>query len=669
MTHGPDPAHRAERIAWLEREVAFHNRRYYDFDQPLISDPEYDAIRRELETLKPDSPVLQDIGHAAFGEKYRHPVMMGSLQKCHSAAEIVKKFGGTELLAMPKIDGCSLSLHYEKGSLVRAVTRGDGIEGELVTANARFVRDIPVEIAPGGAMEVRGEAYIAKSDFYGKMDAAGAGDEGMANPRNATAGGLRQKDPALTRDRKIRFVGYEIIGRPDLATHADKIALLKAAGFVTPPVEVGTFADAAALGGNLARWREEFETLPYEIDGVVFRVNNQAAFESEGWTGKCPKGALAFKFETEKKAARITGFEWATSRNGRVCPVAVIEPTLICGSTVSRITLHNLEWMQQQDVAVGDLVRFEKANEIIPKLVEVLERPAGRRVEYPEKCPSCAAALIRESVDLVCQNPDCPAQFEETVIHLLDELGVKGVAGATLERVVKAGLVRHPWEILDVKQEALTAIGFGPKQAENIETALRTPRVGPAQMLSALGIPGWGRRFFDILLDSGACSLDDLLNGGLPDAAKVAEVFSLGEKRAEALLAGLRDKAAFLQGLRPRVDLVLPPPKPVAGAAGASPLAGKSFCVTGTLSRPREEIQDRIRALGGLVRDAVSGRLDYLVAGEHAGSKLAKAQTLGVKVLAEAEFETLCSGAAVPPESAPPPQGVKDAGAAQPELF
>ncbi|MFA4944247.1 MAG: NAD-dependent DNA ligase LigA [Lentisphaeria bacterium] len=658
----------AARVAWLEAQVALHNRRYYDLDSPLVSDPEYDALRAELERLRPDSPVLRDIGHAVFGEKYRHRTLMGSLLKCHGAAEILAKFAGTEVTLMPKIDGCSLSLHYEHGALVRAVTRGDGVEGELVTANARFVRNLPARIpAPEPFLEVRGEAYIAKGDFYGKMD---QGEDALANPRNATAGGLRQKDPTFTQERKIRFVAYELLGDPALRTHAAKFARLAEFGFVTPPLELAVFRESAAATETLARLRDAYEQLEYEIDGVVVRVNSQAAFDSEGWSGKCPKGALAFKFETEKKAARILGFEWATSRNGRVCPVALIEPTPICGSTVARITLHNLEWMQQQDVAVGDRIRFEKANEIIPKLVEVLERPAGRRTEIPAACPSCGAHLINKGVDLVCQNPDCPAQFEETVIHLLDELGIKEVGKVAVESVITAGLIKHPWEILDITSEKLKTVFvkgrlvkknkdkncketiptvFKCKEAKNIEAALRDPVATEAQLLSALGIPGWGRRLFEILLRSEYYSIDDFVSGIDLDIKKIASIKGIGgnqtkNKKAEneylramALKNGMKQKNVFLRELYKRVKVTSERDQ-----ASNQALKGLSFCVTGTFVKPRSEVHKLIKSLGGIVTDSVTKELNYLIAGESAGMKLSKAAKLGVKIITEAEFDEMC---------------------------
>lgn len=627
----------SHRIAELEKLIREHNEKYYDLDAPVIEDPEYDTLKAELESLCPDSPVLNDVGNPTFGEKHEHSVVMGSLSKCHSASEILQKFSGLEIVLMPKIDGLSMATIFSDGHMILAATRGDGHIGEVVTPNASVITNMPSRIGNEDLLEFRGEAYISKSDFYGIMDQPGyAGKEnGLANPRNGAAGSLRQKDSSVTRERKIRFVAYEIVGAKD--HHSNKLDILKSFGFEVPPYRVIICNSEEVIQEAIDELKEMDTVLPYETDGIVVRINDQGFFESLGYSGKCPKGALAYKFESVKKHSKVLDIEWTTSRTGRICPVAIIEPTRISGSLVSRITLNNLAWIENIDVAIGDEILFEKANEIIPRLVSVLKRAGGigRDINLPLCCSSCGQDIDRprasdgsQGIDICCMNDSCPAQFKASVLHILEKLDIKGIAESTIDKVVEAGLVKHPYEILDLKESSLKAIGFGERQSEVICKAIKTPEASKAHILACLGIDGWGRRMFETL--SKQISLDDVISNSV-SIETLAATPGVGLIRAKALTEGLSIKASLLKGLVERIAVKKEAPR------GTS-LAGMSFCITGTLSKGRKEIQDDIIKAGGDVKGSVSAKLNYLVAGEDAGSKLDKATSLGVKILSEEEL-------------------------------
>lgn len=638
------------RIHELEVLIKEHNERYYDMDSPVIDDPAYDNLKIELEKLCPDSPILNDVGNPTFGEKHEHSVKMGSLSKCHSALEIMQKFSGLEVVLMPKIDGLSLATMFSDGWMILAATRGDGSVGEVVTDNASKITNMPNHIVDSRLIEFRGEAYIAKSDFYGIMDQPGyAGKEnGLANPRNGAAGSLRQKDSSITKERKIRFVSYEIMNADDFmpfdansriepVTHSWKLELISSFGFEIPPYRVIRCDSEEVIQEAIDELKEMDATLPYETDGIVVRINDQKFFETLGYSGKCPKGALAYKFESVKAKSKVLDIEWTTSRTGRLCPVAIIDPTRISGSLVSRITLNNLAWIENIDVAIGDEILFEKANEIIPRLVAVLKRSEGigRNINLPLCCPSCLHDIVRplssdgtRGIDICCLNDSCPAQFHASVLHILEKLDIKGVAENIVGKIIGFGLVKSAYEIFDVTESQLREIGFGDRQAEIICQALKAPEASKAHILSCLGIDGWGRRMFETL--SKQISLDDIAANAV-SIERLASTPGVGLIRAKALVDGLTAKEDLLNGLMKRIAVKKEAPR------GTS-LAGLSFCITGTLSRGRSEIQADIIKAGGDIKGSVSAKLNYLVAGDEAGSKLDKAAALGVKVISEEEL-------------------------------
>lgn len=635
------------RILQLEKEIREHNRRYYDEDTPLIGDVEYDKLRKELESLCPDSPVLQDIGHSTFGEKHTHSVLMGSLTKCHSALEILEKFRGQQVIMMPKIDGCSLSVSFDGGRLKLSATRGDGFVGEVVTANAASIVNMPSRIGDDRFLEVRGEAYIAKSDFYGTMDQPGYGgkEHGLANPRNAAAGSLRQKDSAMTCERKVRFVAYEAIdaGRFLLpvktsknvsVNHRAKLEILSMFKFETPPYRIVVCDSEESIQSAIDELKDMDASLPYETDGIVVRINDQDQYDGMGLSGKCSKAALAYKFESVKAKSKVLDVEWTTSRTGRVVPVAIIEPTRITGSIVSRITLNNLDWIKNIDVAIGDEILFEKANEIIPRLVSVLFKRLGARdINMPDDCPSCGCKLDRHEIDLYCPNDVCPAQFQASVIHILEKLDIKGIAESTVSKIIEGGLIHHPWDIFGLSVEQLSTVGFGDRQVEIIHAALHNVEASKSSILACMGIEGWGKRMFDLLSD---CPIGVFLvvNPRDLDYDKISQIQGIGPIRVKTLIDGLEAKQPLLRGVLQYVKIKQE-------VAKGTSLKGLSFCITGTLSKGRGQVQADITQAGGDVKGSISAKLNYLVAGDEAGSKLDKAKSLGVKVISEQELYSM----------------------------
>jgi len=632
------------KIQDLEDQIRRHNQLYYDQDSPEISDVEYDTLKAELQKLAPESSVLtEEIGNTTFGEPVKHTTLVASLPKCHTSGEIVAKFGDKKVVWMPKVDGLSLTLRYESGKLTLAATRGNGYQGENVIANAKYIKDIPQNISYEGVVEIRGEGVIYKVDFYGTMDQPGYGGkpEGMVNPRNAAAGAVRQKDAKVTAERNVRFVAYKAIfpAGEGVVTQTEAMNFLESQGFKICPFET---VDMYQFGTPAVEHKIEAYHImdwPYETDGVVIILDSFAEYEAAGVTGKYPKGALAYKFADEKAVSKVTGIEWTTTRQGRVVPVAVIEPTEICGSTVSRITMNNIEWLENTDVGVGDRIEFIKANEIIPQLSSVLDRAITRIRNTPHECPSCGGDLSREGVDIVCRNDGCPAQFIKYIRHILVKLNVKGLAEATLSQMEEKGLLKEPWDIFGLNVNQLTMAGFGQGEAENWVEVLSCVTTTPQKLLACMGIACWGERMFELLFQNSRKDdkfwMDMILTGSEDDLkASLASVKGIGPAKTEALLKGVKRGKEVVGQLMSRVKVEYPSQN----ASGTATLGGKSFLITGALSKGRNDVEAAIKASGGVLKSSVSKNLDFLVVGEEPGSKVDKARAAGVKMIGEAEL-------------------------------
>jgi DNA ligase (NAD+) len=626
-------------IKELRSTLIHHNRCYYDLDAPEISDYDYDQLIKRLRDIDPDADdfIERNLGQSIFGEKFKHDVKMGSLAKSHTAEEIDNKLK-YPLVATHKIDGISLALHYSHGHLVRAVTRGDGIEGEVVTENVKQLTNIPLHVDLFEEMgllqdidqiEVRGEGYVDKKFFFDNRDriAQESGrTETFANPRNYASGSIRQKDPAVTKKRSVSFVAYKVVIEEFLFDfYHGSLDLLKKCQFEVPHHIVCN--NRADVDAAIEYFRNDRPNIHYDTDGVVFVMDNHEEFDKMGWVGKTPKGALAFKYDTEKKETKILDIEWNTGRTGKVVPVAILTPTEIAGSTVSRMTLNSCDFIEKNDVAVGDTILFEKANEIIPQLVEVLNRPADRHFNYPTCCPSCRANLVRESAYLVCREEFCPSQIVSRIEHFLKQLGVKGISDKTLSKILESGLATTLREIFLLDQFDLEKIGFGERQAEIFINALSGIKVSPEKFLGSLGIEGASERSFTEIL--GMFAFDDIVKGNI-SAKELAKMDGYAMTSAETIVNSLKKSQDIILAA---LEFV----KVEQRVMSSDVFRGKTFCITGTLTRRRKDVEEMIKNNGGTLKSVGKG-LDYLVVGNDAGSKLDKAQSLGIPILSEGDL-------------------------------
>ncbi len=687
MTEAPDFERR--RAEELRAEIRRHNDLYYAQDAPEISDDQWDALFRELKDLEerrpdlavPDSPTRTVGAPVPAGglAKVRHEAPMMSLDKALKPEEIVdfagrvKRFLGDEadlkFHVMPKFDGLAVELIYERGRLVLAATRGDGVTGENVTPNARTLPDIPeILTAPPAAdlfsppsvpdrLIVRGEVYLEKEAFL-RLNAR-RDEEGLpvfANPRNAAAGGLRQLDPAVTRARGLKFFAYGLADPAAVgaATYGQVMEALKGWGL---PVESSRFTaggldlkEALAVFAELEEARDE---LPFEIDGLVLTLENLALWARLGATARAPRYAVAAKFQPRLAETRVRAIDIQVGRTGVLTPVARLEPVAVGGVTVSNASLHNEDELRRKDVRVGDIVLVRRAGEVIPEVVEVLKdrRPAADppMFAFPTQCPACETPVVRREGEAAwrCPNPWCPAQVRERFYHFggKNALDITGLGDKLVDVLLAEKLVEIPTDLYRLTLARLRELPrFGEKSAQNFLEALERSKTAPLwRFIHALGIRHVGERTSQILAEHfpslaalAAAPEEDLIRLdeiGPEVAASLIEFFH--NPRNEKFLADLTGSEL---GLRPAG------PEPPLGPG--APLTGKKFVLTGTLSAfTRAEAKARLIALGGQVMSAVSRETDYLVAGEAAGSKLARAAELGVAVLDEENFARLLEAA------------------------
>ncbi len=658
----------AERARTLRDELEEANYNYHVLDAPTIADETYDALLRELRDLEvahpelatPDSPT-QRVGGAPVSDfpPYPHAVPMLSLANAFDEADLrafdarVAKLAGAPVAyaCELKIDGLAMSLRYENGVLVAAGTRGDGSVGEEVTANIRTIGDVPRKLhAPYPAtIDVRGEVYLRKSAFAALNAArAAAGEAQFANPRNTAAGGLRQKDPRATAQRKLSFFAYAIGAFEGAELPRTQIGLLQTLhGYGFPVNErataCATIDDVLAF---CARWERERSELDYEIDGVVIKVDDLAVQTKLGYAGKDPRWATAFKFRAAEARTKLLEIAVNVSRSGKLNPYAVLEPVVIGGVTVRMATLHNEADIVRKDIRAGDTVVVHRAGDVIPYVVgPVLElRPPGAEVyTIPDTCPVCGSAVDHppEDVFSYCTNVSCPAQLRERIRHWCTRgaMDIEGVGDALASALVDAKLCSTVADLYDLTAESLANLPrMGDKSIANVLEAIEGSKTrGLARVLAALGIRYVGGQNAALL--AGDFGTIDALAAATREELVATE--GIGEQIAEsvAFFFAQPQNTAVIERLRARgVDLTAPlrPKKPV----GA--LAGKTFVITGTLPNlTRDEATELIVNAGGKVSSAVSKKTDYLVAGEEAGSKLAKAEKLEVPVIDETQLRAL----------------------------
>ena len=657
----------AQRIAALSAELSEHLYRYHILAAPTISDGEFDRLLAELQALEEVHPALvrldsptQRVGGAPTSDfpTVRHSRPMLSLDNSYSRQD-VEDFDRRVRQSLPdesveyvfelKIDGVALSLTYQDSLLVRAVTRGDGVQGDEITANARTIPTIPLRLRqPGIDCEIRGEVYMEKSDFAQLNAQRTADDEPLfANPRNSTAGSLKLQNPNLVAKRNLRFFAYWIHAEGDGQTlHSECLATLRAWGLMVPEHQrCAALADVFALYDHYATTRTE---LPYEIDGVVIKVDSLSQQERLGYTAKSPRSAMAYKFPAYQARTRLREIRLQVGRTGAVTPVAFLEPVPLAGSTIARASLHNADEIRRKDIRIGDTVLIEKGGDVIPKVVEVdpSERPSDS-VEYsfPNQCPSCKSPLTRDAEEAVarCDNSTCPAQLRRRLEHFASRnaMDIEGLGPAVVEQLAETGLVKDLGDLYELNVESLGALErMGEKSAQNLLDGLERSKKQPLdRVLFALGIRHIGTTAARILVQAFR-PFDDLYKASRDPKELEATTPGIGPTIADSLHTSLDALKPVIDKLR-QAELHALTEEEAAEKAAAPPshFSGKTVVITGTLSGySRDEAAALVERLGGKTTSGVSKKTDLLIAGEKAGSKLAKAQALGVAVLDEAAF-------------------------------
>jgi len=662
-----------KKIEALREKIRYHEHRYYVLDDPEISDLEFDKLLEQLKKIEaeqpdlitPDSPTQRVGGKPREGFlKLRHSSPMLSLDNTYNEEELrdwerrVHELSGRkdiEYMCELKLDGMSLALQYRDGRLEHGITRGDGTTGEDVTLNVRTVRSVPLWVPADrlkkaglpADFEVRGELLMPLAAFKRMNDErAKQGLSQFANPRNATAGTVRQLEPSITAQRRLDFFGYILLrdGRTMLDRQSKTMDALEAAGFKVNPRR-RLAKNMEEVWAFIEEWEKKRESLPYEIDGIVIKVDRTGLQEELGFTGKAPRWAIAYKYAARGGITQIEDILVQVGRTGKLTPVAALKPVAIGGTTVSRATLHNMDEIERLGVKIGDWVEVERGGDVIPKVVQVVddkEHPRGKKVfQMPEKCPVCGGHVVRTEgeADHRCVNANCPAKLRETILHFAARsvMNIEGMGDALVTQLTDRGLVKNVADIYKLtKADLLSLERMGDKSAQNVLDEIAASKKLPLErVIFGLGIRFVGERTaqflaehfgsIDALEKATEEELQDVNEVGPRIAASIVEFFQ--EKRNRDLVDALRTAGLTLKG-----------EKKQRGTA----LAGKTFVLTGTLVQyTREQAKQMIEDAGGRVSGSVSKKTDYVVAGSDAGSKLDKAKELGVAVIDEKEMEKL----------------------------
>lgn len=654
----------AVRAEELRRLLNYHNRKYYIEDDPEITDYDYDMLLRELEDIEnkypelitPDSPTRR-VGGAASASftPVRHAVPMESLQDVFSLEELedfdrrVREAAGEsgfDYVVEPKIDGLSVSLEYENGIFVRGSTRGDGVTGEDVTANLKTIRSIPLRLAEDiPLLEVRGEVFMPRDVFLKLTERQEENDEKpFKNPRNAAAGSLRQKDPAVAALRRLDIFVFNIqrLEGAEVKLHHEGHELLKKLGFKVIP-DYKVCGDIVSAEKEILSIGENRGALKFGTDGAVLKIDDLAVRAKLGSTAKFPRWAVAFKFPPEEKPTKLLDIEINVGRTGALTPTAVLEPVLLAGTTVGRAALHNGDFIAQKNIRIGDTVVVRKAGEIIPEIVRVTENGGGEPYQMPSVCPVCGAPAVRETDEAVlrCSNAECPAQLNRRLIHFSsrDAMDIDGMGPALIGALIEKELIKSPADIYALNKDELSALDrMGEKSAENLLAAIeKSKENGMARLLYALGIHHVGAKAAK-LIAARYKDIDALFEA---DEIALTAIDEIGGIIAESLVSFFRlPQTAHLIGRLKEAGVktaFIPDQN-----AGDSRFEGKTFVLTGTLSlRTRDEASRVIESMGGKVSSSVSKKTAFVLAGEDAGSKLTKAQALGVAVITEKQFEEM----------------------------
>jgi DNA ligase (NAD+) len=632
----------ADRINELEALIAYHDDRYHNEDDPEISDADYDELKKELASLSPSHPLLFSVGEADQGDLPSPKVQMGSIAKVFSAAAVEDWYSSMrtkfpQVLSMtialsPKMDGLSCRLEYDNGKLVLAATRGN----KDVLPNVKSIVDIPKEI-PGYSGEVRGEVFMEKETLKRiNVELAEKGKRLFANVRNAAAGSFKNSDPNVTASRGLRFLAYEIIpADKKFNTELEKLEWAKnnhvpyVKNTIVPPGKVAEFLEKAT---NVRL------SLPYQVDGMVFSIN-ECNSDAYGWTGKCPNWKVAYKFPPEEKETKAIGIAWQVGRTGKITPVAKLEPIEVDGSVISSPTLHNLARVRELGYGKGCTVRISKAGDIIPQVVAVVNPPPPgdwkASIEYPDVCPSCGTPTIDDGTTLLCMNPMCTARVMETVMNWITTLDLKGVGGATVAALFESGALKSTPDLYRLTMADVTPITGGEKSARVILDAISSKKILPlSTFLHGLGIQNLGNTSSKLLAKK-FVSLQAVRSASVSDFLSLD---GIGEVTSKMFVTGLAGCAGMIDDLLRYVtaeDCV----------EKGGPLKGLSFCITGSLSRPKKAVYDEIEAKGGEAWSSVKKGLTYLIQADKdsKSEKSEKAKKLGVTVIGELELAQILS--------------------------
>lgn len=652
-----------KQIAELREQIEKHNYAYYVLDQPSISDAEYDELMRKLMELEeqypqyktPDSP-SQRVGGApleAF-QKVTHRVPMLSLSNAFNEGDlrdfdrrVRQEVGDVRYVCELKIDGLAVSLRYEDGYFVQGATRGDGTTGEDITENLKTIRSLPLRLRKQVTIEVRGEAYMPRKSFEKlnekrKMN----GEELFANPRNAAAGSLRQLDPKVAASRQLDIFAYHVVNAEELGilSHSAALNYLDELGFKTNPARqvCETIDDVLSY---VEQWHERRASLPYDIDGIVIKVDAFAQQKQLGATAKSPRWAIAYKFPAEEVVTQLVDIELSVGRTGVVTPTAILQPVRVAGTIVQRASLHNEDYIREKDIRLGDYVVIKKAGDIIPEVVRSLpERRTGKEEPFdmPTHCPACASELVRldDEVALRCVNPQCPAQIREGLIHFVSRqaMNIDGLGEKVIAQLFEHGLVRSVADLYTLTKDELVALErMGEKSATNLLRAIEASKQNSLErLLFGLGIRHVGAKAAKTLAEHFE-TMERLQQATKEELTAIHEI---GEKMADSIVTyfSKEEVKQLLERLRAYgVNMTYKGAKQTVDIS--STFAGKTFVLTGTLqSMSRSEAKEAIEALGGKVTGSVSKKTDVVVVGEDAGSKLEKARQLGITIWDEARF-------------------------------
>lgn len=645
----------------LREQINYYSELYYEKDDPAISDYEFDKLMHQLidieeeypQLLTPDSPTHRVGGRASNSfEQVEHVVQMGSLQDVFSDEEVVdfdrrirEVVSDPIYVVEPKIDGLSVSLEYRDGVLVRGSTRGDGFVGEDVTENIRTIRSVPLRLKRDiPFVEVRGEVYMPVASFEKVVAQQELKEEKpFKNPRNAAAGSLRQKNPKITAQRGLDIFVFNLqqIEGVQVSGHKESLDLLKELGFQVSPsyLAVDTIEKAIEEIRAIGQRRGEYS---FDIDGAVVKVDSLAQREMLGATAKFPKWAVAFKYPPEEKITTLLDVEVKVGRTGALTPTAVFEPIQLAGTTVSRAVLHNQDFIDEKQIAVGDKIIVRKAGDIIPEVVAVAEHCGNPTYQLPEYCPSCHTKVVREEGEaaIYCPNIECPAQLMRNLIHFASRnaMDIDGMGPAVLEGLVNAGWVHSPADLYDLTEEQIASLErMGKKSASNLMNALKkSKQIDLSKVIFALGIPEVGEKTAAELA-SAFGSMEKLSWATLE---QLTALDGFGEVVAQNIVSFFLEERNRVQIERlAKAGVNMESTKVKAGDT----FEGKTFVLTGTLpTLKRTEAKELIESLGGKVSSSVSKKTDYVVAGEEAGSKLTKANELGITILTEEQLLQMC---------------------------